>query len=136
MSVMALFVAFGGWAREEFDGELDAASAEALLKTQTLLKNPGERQKAVEETPQAKWVNQQVESLAGSPENTQAIFELSADILQTLVEKTHGDPNQMKALLDRAKNDPKGFAELLTEKQKKQLRRVSDRIPASKPQTP
>jgi hypothetical protein len=111
--------------------ELDGASAEALVKTQALLRDPQKRAQAAAASPQAQFVDKQAQSLAGSSENTNAIYDLSADIMESLVMKTNGDPAKMKELLDQAKNDPKGFAEKLTPEQRQKLTEISRKIPVS-----
>lgn len=111
------------------NGELDAASDEALAKTQALLRDPNQRAQATGATQQAQFVDKQAQSIAGSPENANAIYDLSADIMESLVMKTNGDPAKMKELLDQAKNDPKAFAEKLTPEQQKKLLEISRKIP-------
>lgn len=112
-------------------GDLDSASEEALAKTQALLRDPDQRAKATAATPQAQFVDKQTQSLAGTPENTNAIYDLSADIMESLALKTNGDPAKMKELLDQAKNDPKAFAEKLTPEQRKKLQEISQKIPVN-----
>lgn len=111
--------------------QLDAASDEALARTQAMLRDPQQRAKATSATRQAQFVDKQAQSLAGTPENTNAIYDLSADIMESLVLKTNGDPAKMKELLDQAKNDPKAFAEKLTPEQRKKLQEISQKIPVN-----
>lgn len=113
------------------DGNVDAASQEALVKTQAMLRDPDARAKAVNESPQAAFVDHHAQSLGGNAENTNAMYDLSADVLGSLVQQTGGDAAKMKELLDQAKNDPKGFAEKLTPEQSAKLQDISRRIPAS-----
>jgi hypothetical protein len=110
---------------------MDPASSEALVRTQAMLRDPQQRAKATSETPQAQFVDKQTQSLAGTPENANAIYDLSADIMESLALKTNGDPAKMKEILDQAKNDPKAFAEKLTPEQRKKLQEISQKIPVN-----
>jgi hypothetical protein len=116
---------------DDSPGGLDAASAEALTKTQALLRDPQKRAQAASANSQAQFVDKQTQALAGSSENTDAIYDLSADILESLVLKTNGDAAKMKELMDQAKNDPKGFAEKLSPEQRQKLKEISQKIPVS-----
>jgi len=118
---------------------LDPASQEALKQTTQLLRNPIERNTQISKDTKAQMIDRQVQSLAGSEMNTEAIYGLSADIMAELTEKTHGDPVKMMEILEKAKNDPKGFAESLSPKNRAQLKTISTQITpqsASKPSPP
>lgn len=131
MKILSFLMALGCFVSVQpgICAELDAASDEALARTQAMLRDPSQRDKATAATKQAQFVDQQTQSLAGTPENKNAIYDLSADIMESLVQKTNGDPEKMKALLDQAKNDPKAFADKLTPEQQKKLQEISRKIP-------
>ncbi|MFL5815845.1 MAG: hypothetical protein ACJ763_19910 [Bdellovibrionia bacterium] len=128
---LAPALAHTAYSSDNNPAELDSASAEALTKTQALLRDPQKRAQAAAANPQAQFVDKQTQALAGSAENTNAIYDLSADIMESLVLKTNGDPAKMKELMDQAKNDPKGFTENLTPEQRQKLKEISQKIPVS-----
>jgi hypothetical protein len=92
----ALLATQSGFCADSVNESMDPASAEALLKTQQMLRDPQERSHALSQSSQAQFVNKQAQSLAGSPENLDSIYDLSADVLESLVQKTNGDPAKMK----------------------------------------
>jgi hypothetical protein len=112
----------------EDDVGLDAASSEALAKTQDLLKTPALRDAAIQKSQGAQLVDTQVKSLGGNSANVDSIYGLSSDIFEDLVKESHGDPLKMQELLSKAKDDPKGFAEHLSDKNKRALRDVAGKI--------
>ncbi len=107
---------------------LDPASAEALLKTQSLLTTPEQRDKAVRQSPDAQLVDSQVHALGGSSANVDDIYGLASDVFDDLVKQTGGDPEKMQALLKQARDDPKGFAERMSDRNQRRLREISGRI--------
>lgn len=115
---------------------LDAASIEALTKTQELLTTPALRDGAVQKNQGAQLVDTQVKSLGGNSANVDSIYGLSSDIFEDLVKETHGDPVKLQEFLTRAKDDPKGFAEHLSEKNKRALRDVAGKIGGAPTLTP
>lgn len=117
-----------GWS-----AELDGASQEALQKTQEMLQDPKERNKAIQKDANAVAADQQVRSLAGSDKNTQEIYGLSSDILGDLAKQANGDPNKMLELIEKAKKDPEAFGKTLTPEQKRKLHELSTQIPAAQP---
>lgn len=113
---------------------LDPISKEALANTQNLLKDPEERKKAISGDAKATWTNKQVESIGGSGENVQAIYELAADVFNDMTKEAKGDPQKMKELLLKAQEDPTSFANKFTPAEKAKLNGVSRRIPATNSQ--
>lgn len=110
------------------EGGLDAASTEALFKTQQLLRDPEQRNKVIGDSAEAQMVDAQVESLAGNPQYKEAIYSLSNEVFSDLVHTTDGNPEEMQKVLMRAKENPKGFYEGLNEKNKKALQELSNTI--------
>lgn len=90
---------------------LDSASQEALQKTNDLLKDKKQREEFIKTDSQAQKANQYANEVAGSPENTQKVYDLSAQIFERLVKKYNGDVDKIKTVIEKAQKDPKGFAE-------------------------
>lgn len=115
---------------------LDPASAEALQKTQELLRSKKQRDEIIKEDERAAWVHKQVESIGGSPENTEAIYKLSADILAEIAKEAQGDPAKMNEILKKLKNDPISLEKKLSPKEREKLRDLSHQIPNKNSPTP
>jgi hypothetical protein len=109
-------------------GELDAASTAALGQTQVLLQTPAEREKVVNQTAAAQTADAEAKALAGNPANTEDIYKISSDIFADLVKQANGDPQKMQQMLIDAKNDPKGFYERLSEKNRRSIHEISGKI--------
>lgn len=132
MSILAVsMVAFPASAEE-----LDLASQEAALRTRQMLENPELREQAVSKSAEAAFMHRQAESLGGSPENTEEIYGLASDIFAELVKQSGGEPLKMMELLEKAKKDPKAFADKLTPEQRERLSRLANKIPESSLQAP
>lgn len=123
-----ILVSFSLTGQLAWSDELDAASTEALQKTQDLLKNPNARKDAISKNPNAQMVDQQVKALGGTDSNTEELYGLSSDVFEDVVKMTNGDAEQMQQLLIKAKNDPKAFYESLSDKNKAQFQEVSRKI--------
>lgn len=113
--------------------ELDSASEIALSQTKTMLTDPKERDKAIGKDPSARKADKDVKDLAGSDQAAEAIYALSADIMETITRESKGDPNKMKDLLADAVRDPAGFAARFSPEQKAKLRSIADTIPDQNP---
>lgn len=122
--ISSLFFTVPAWATDS----MDSASVDALLNTLQTLTIPAQREKAVQENSNAQLADKQVKALAGSEANTQQVYELAAEIFQTLVEKNKGDPLAALKQLQNAKDDPKSFMESLTPAQKAKLKAISQKI--------
>jgi hypothetical protein len=112
---------------------LDAASAEALAATLRMLQDPSLRAAAVAASAQATAVDRQIQAIAGSPELTQEIYALAAQVMSELTRGAGGDVSRMNDVLDRGKTDPAGFAAMLSPETLDRLRelsrKISDRTP-------
>jgi hypothetical protein len=105
--------------------QLDAASLEAVQKTQQLMTNPEERKKATQENAETSYAAQQISSLAGSAENEQDIYELASEIFGDLAKEANGDPLKIMEMLEQAKKDPNAFGKKLTPAQREKLKALS-----------
>lgn len=104
---------------------LDGADQEATTKTQELLKSKDARQKTIEKSEDAKKANAHLQGLTGGDEKlSQEIYELSAEIMPTLVEKSGGDSKKMLELM----KNPEAFANSWTPEQKEKLKRLAEKL--------
>ncbi|MBI3541678.1 MAG: hypothetical protein HY075_00165 [Deltaproteobacteria bacterium] len=117
--------------------ELDAASTEALDKTKKLLADPKEREKAVAADARATDADQNARQAAGGSEaNTQKLYELSAEVMDTITRESGGDPEKMQSLIADALKNPEAFAAKFTPDQKARLKAIAEKAappPGAKP---
>jgi len=107
---------------------LDPASSDALAATLRMLQDPALRAAAIAATPQATAVDQQIQSIAGSPALTQKIYALAAQVMSELTRSSGGDVNRMVDALERGKTDPAGFAAMLSPATLQRLQELSTKI--------
>lgn len=117
------------------DGALDPASTEALQKTMNLLQSDAVRQEAITKSPDAQAADAQVKAIGGNQANTEAIYQLSSEVFEQLVQQTGGDPVKMQAIIQQAKDNPKAFYEkYFSAQDKAKLQNLSVKIsPAPSP---
>src|ERR1700752_1581768 len=82
--------------------EPDAASQEALAKTQQLLNTPELRDQAIDQSASAQAADRQVRSLVGGGAGRDEVYHLSGEVMNDLVMQTGGDPQKMKQILEQA----------------------------------
>jgi hypothetical protein len=111
---------------------LDPTSAAALSETLRMLGDPSGRGAATAGNPAARDVDSQVQSLAGSPENAQAVYNLAGEVFADLVKNTGGDTGKLMEALERARTDPSGFANALSPATLQHLRELSSKISDTK----
>ena len=107
---------------------LDAASREALGATLRMLQDPALRGAAISGSPQAGAADRQLQSLGGSPQLTQELYGLAAEIVADLARGTGGDVQRMTEALERGRTDPAGFAAMLSPATLQKLRELSVKI--------
>ncbi len=107
---------------------LDAASAEALAATLRVLQDPALRAAAIAASPQGTAVDRQVQAIAGSPALTEELYALAGQVMSELARSSGGDVSRMNDALERGKNDPAGFAAMLSPDTLERLRALSTKI--------
>ena len=112
---------------------LDAASSEALAATLRALQDPALRAAAIAGSSQASAVDQQIQSIAGSPALTQEFYALAAQVMSELARSSGGDVSRMNDVLERGKTDPTGFAAMLSPETLDRLRAPATKISDRKP---
>ncbi len=111
--------------------EAGSGDEAALAKTQQLLRDPAKRSAATRGDAAATAADAQVRTVAKSDADTQAIYDLSADVMATLVELTGGDAAKMANLLEEAKSHPEKLAEKFTPQQRAKLEQIAKQIESS-----
>jgi hypothetical protein len=107
---------------------------QALQQTQELLINPAERQKALNADPAAKANDAKVQQLLGK--DSQKAYELSAQLMSTIVAQTGGDPQKMQQLMLELQSNPHALEKLLTPSQRDQIRKMASDLEARKGSAP
>jgi hypothetical protein len=108
-------------------GGQDAHSQEALRRTQEMLRNSSMRQKALT-TPQAQEADQRARQLMGSAEDTQALYELSAELIGNLVQETGGDPAKLQTMMMQLTKNPEAFRSKMSPTQYEKLKALAAKI--------
>jgi hypothetical protein len=112
---------------------LDPAASEALATTLRVLQDPALRAAAIATSSQATTVDQQIQSIAGSPALTQEFYALAAQVMNELARSSGGDVSRMSDMLERGKADPAGFAAMLSPETLDRLRSLATKISDRKP---
>ncbi len=109
-------------------GELDGASQEALDKTQGLLTNKAERDKAVRGDAKAEAADAKVQALPGSAQDKEAIYGISSEIFADLAKEANGDPVKMQEIMAKAQADPQGFYNSLSKKNQQSIEEAAKKM--------
>jgi hypothetical protein len=103
---------------------------EALRNTQRLLRDPNERQNAIANDPTALQADQRARQLLGP--NSEKAYELSAQLMQTIVRETNGDPQKMQKLILELQSNPHALEKFLTPAQRDMIRQMASDVEKSK----
>jgi hypothetical protein len=109
-------------------GSPDAASTSALADTQTMLQNPAQREKLIDNSQSAQTVDAQVKSLAGNQQNTDEMYKISGQVLEDLVKETGGDPVKMMQIMNQAQTNPDSLMDHLSKESKDSIHSVTTTI--------
>ncbi|MEK7691130.1 MAG: hypothetical protein AAB425_08930 [Bdellovibrionota bacterium] len=122
----------GGGNAGAMGGGLDAASQEALEKTQRMLENAQAREEAIHKTgDRAVQVDQRVKALGGSADQTQKIYQLASEIFGDLAKEAGGDPIKLMQMMEAAQKNPEAFGNKLSPAAKAKIHQLSLELPAS-----
>lgn len=105
-------------------------NAEALRKTQDLLRNQAERQKAIANDPKAQSVDSNAKALLGA--NTEKAYELSAQLMERIVAETGGDPQKLQKLILDLQSNPQSLEKYLSPAQRDLIRQMASDVEKSK----
>jgi hypothetical protein len=106
---------------------------EALIKTQSLLKNASERSVEIIKSPDAVNADRNAEVTAlGNPAFKQEMYNISSDLLPWLVGLTQGDVSKMSDLLLEAQKNPQAFYERFPAAEKEKIKALSEAIESNR----
>jgi hypothetical protein len=116
------------------EDELDGRTLETAIKgTQDVLTDPKARQDAARGNPQAGAVLEQIKSLTGSKANEAELYQIAADVMRSLAQRTGGNPDKMVQELLNAHQNPAAFGETFSPEQKKAIEQLAGKITATNP---
>ena len=113
--------------------QTDQQNAEALEKTQALLRDREQRNAAMKDAPDAQANHNALEKVVGAGANTDAVYDLSADIFANIVKESKGDPLAMQQMMMDAQKNPQAFLNKLTPEQQARLKAISSQAEARQP---
>ena len=117
-------------ARAQAEKDLSAVNQEALTKTKSLMLNPEERESALARDPKARQADTFTQKVGGAQKEN--IYELATKVFERLVKKYDGDVDKMKAVIEKAQQDPSGFATTeFSPDEIKILKEISSRLPSA-----
>jgi hypothetical protein len=114
---------------------LDPVNDSALKQTQQMMNDPQQRQKALDADPRAKAMDAAARQAVGD-QNTADVYQLASDLMGTLAAESGGDPVKMMELLQQAQKDPQSLEGKFTPEQRAKIKEISQRMPATVPQSP
>lgn len=99
---------------------------DSLNKVQALLKDHGDRAKAVSETKEAQEAHEQLQKLAPDQESQDDYYELAAEILENY--RDAKDEDGMKKSISDGQRDPSSFYKSLTPEQRTRIKALSEKL--------
>jgi hypothetical protein len=131
--IYALLLSLTFVSLQAFGATEEEINAEALKKTQELLRDPTQRKKYGAESQKAAAQLNATDKLVG-PNNTKETYDLTADIFGSMERKANGNP---KDAVEAAQKSPEDFFNSLTPEQQARIHELarkieSERGPSSK----
>lgn len=101
---------------------------DALVKTQNVLRNAAERQKALG-TDAARAADRNADITAlGNSANKEEIYSIAADLMPWLLEQSQGDPAKMSQLMQQFQQNPRAFFDRVPASQRARISALADRL--------
>lgn len=123
------FLAFLGFGLIAPSQQIDSATDEAVAETQALMKNSSQRTQILNQDQQAKKSDDFAKQVAGTPENTEIMYGVAADLLPWIMKEANGDPAVATALMQEALKDPKKFLERLPATERSKIKDLAEKVP-------
>ncbi|MEC4749072.1 hypothetical protein [Methylomicrobium sp. Wu6] len=98
----------------------------ALQQTQECLRNQNCDSVNTDEGNAA--VEKALEAAGGDAGNTQALYNIAADIMPILVQQADGDPANMQTILTKAQTDPESFLNSLPSEIQEKIKSVANTV--------
>lgn len=102
---------------------------EAIKSTQEMLRSSSKRQEIFKNDAKSKANDDHISALTGGDAgDSQAIYNISADLLPVIMKMANNDPTKAAALLEKAQKDPQAFYSNLPSEFKNKIRDISGKI--------
>lgn len=108
--------------------EMEQASETALRQTQQLLRSRSEREKALQADGGRGAANDQSARKAIGDAATEKSYELSAQIIETIVRRANGDPVKMQQMMNELTANPHSLEQYLSASQREDIRQLASDI--------
>ena len=109
--------------------QTDQASDKALNDTQDLLRDKSKREELMKKDSKAREADSKVNAVTGGDSvNNQKLYDISADIMPSLMQTVGNDPTKAMELLQKAQTDPEGFYKSLPPEVRAKIRGVAGDI--------
>lgn len=109
----------------------EQSTDKALKDTQDLLRDKSQRDELIKKDSKAKAADSRVNAVTGGDSiNNQKLYDISADIMPSLLQAVGNDPNKAMELLQKAQTDPEGFYKSLPPEIREKIRGVASDIEA------
>ncbi len=105
-----------------------ADTADALSKTQDLLRDPNQREKAAKESSKAAATMKSAEDFVGK-EHTSDLYDIIADVMGTITNRSQGN---VKLMNEDTQKSPENFIKLLTPEQMAKIEALAKKIEAER----
>jgi hypothetical protein len=129
--ILALVLSFP---RPTLAESLSPEQQQALTGAIQQLTDPDQRSKVLKADKKAAASDQVVKEVGG--EFSEEIYQLAGKVMESLVQQTHGDPQKMEEILEKAKKDPASFAKTFNSDQLKTLQELGKKIEKANKKNP
>ena len=105
----------------------------ALLESQKILRSSSERQEIISKDQKAQQADQFASQVVGGdPALKNDMYDVSADILNYVMQSSDGDPAKAQELLLKAMKDPKQFLKSLPAAEQEKIRNIANSVDKKK----
>lgn len=114
-----------------FADDLDAASAEALQKTQALLKDSKQFDKAARENNESRAALGTLNNSLPQASDQQVAREIGSMAFEKITQEAKGDPEKMKQIMSELQSNPSAMEKYLTPEAREKLRNLANKQSSS-----
>ncbi len=112
----------------------DAATQQALRQTQEALNDPSKRAAMIKGDAKAEAFDARVNSQLGG--QTDGAYQISASVMEKLVQETGGDPSKMQEIVGKLMANPHMLEKYLSASERQKISQMAGKIEAEKGHTP
>lgn len=109
-------------------GQVDDSDQQAVKQTQDFLKNKKERDEYKAKSKSAHQADDQLSALGFTEEESQAVYELSAEVFSGVAGEGGASPEKMLRILAEYQRNPASFASKWTPEQKAKLKALAEKL--------